>query len=88
MTQSRSTCAVICGLPGDLQHVGDLKDHKIAKVGGQPVFPGSIPPSDIVISCCTCGNRMALAVQVHDDLKVMFIVCLHSNRTACKLKAH
>ncbi len=64
MSGSSNTRTVLCGLPGDLAHEGDAKDHKVAKVGGQPVFPGLAPPLDPLVTCHNCQNRMVLVVQV------------------------
>ena len=67
MTTSSVDNGVLCGLPGDLDHAGDPIDFRVAKVGGQPVFPGDNPPSDLaeeVMSCRDCGKKMVLVVQV------------------------
>ncbi len=64
MNGSSSTRTVLCGMPGDLEHEGDYKDHKVAKVGGKPVFPGLAPPLNPLVTCHICQNRMVLVVQV------------------------
>jgi hypothetical protein len=64
MSGSSNTRTVLCALPGDLWHEGDAKDHKVAKVGGQPVFPGLAPPSNLLVTCLNCQKRMVLVVQV------------------------
>ena len=58
---------VLCGLPGDVEHPSDTHDHSFAKVGGQAVFPGTSPPSELLqtrLVCQACGKRMMLVVQV------------------------
>ncbi|DBA99946.1 TPA: programmed cell death protein, variant 2 [Trebouxia sp. C0004] len=64
MSEPSSNRTVLCGLPGDLEYNSDAKDHKVAKVGGQPVFPGLAPPSTPLVTCHNCQNRMVLVVQV------------------------
>lgn len=57
----------LCGLPGDLQHPDDVINFTTAKVGGQPVFPGDSPPSNIseeFTICLKCGRKLALIAQV------------------------
>ena len=67
MSAANRAQMVLCGLPGDVEHESDAKDHRFAKVGGQPVFSGASPPPDLVelgLKCTTCGERLLLVVQV------------------------
>ena len=67
MSRAITSSGVVCGLPGDVEHADDLKDHRNAKVGGQPVLPGQYPPetqSRDVTVCRNCGKNLVLVAQV------------------------
>ena len=58
---------VLCGLPGDVEHVDDTKNYRNAKVGGQPVLPGQHPPGSLSPGgtvCRNCGKSLVLVAQV------------------------
>ena len=55
--------AASTGLPGDLEHRDDINSFTNPKIGGQPVFPGAVPPSEAVV-CVRCGNSLSLVAQV------------------------
>lgn len=52
-----------CGLPGDLEHSDDTKSWTNPKVGGKPVFPGSVPHVEAAF-CAKCGRQLSLVAQV------------------------
>ena len=67
MSAAKRVQSVLCGLPGDVEHKSDAKDHNFAKVGGQAAFPGASPPSELVENgfiCANCSKRLLLVVQV------------------------
>lgn len=67
VSRGMSSSAVVCGLPGDVQHADDVKDFRNAKVGGQPVLPGQCPPEALSTGhpmCRDCKKSMVLVAQV------------------------
>ena len=67
MSRAAVNCVVLCGLPGDLEHPDDLRNYRNAKVGGQPVLPGQLPPETLSHGstvCRKCGESLVLLAQV------------------------
>ena len=56
--------AASTGLPGDLEHRDDTNSFTNPKIGGHPVFPGAVPPSEAVV-CLRCGKPLSLVAQVN-----------------------
>ena len=67
MNRSVGYATVLSGLPGDVEHADDGKDHRVGKVGGQAVLPGAKLPAGLAaerIVCRDCGKVLVLVAQV------------------------
>jgi hypothetical protein len=56
---------VLLGLPGAMVSTSDVVDFSAPKVGGHPVFAGSLPGKECLQqTCAACQSRLSLILQV------------------------
>lgn len=59
--------SLVLALPGDLVSVTESLTHYSTKVGGQPHFPGAVPPVQAlerITQCDVCSSPLSLVLQV------------------------